>query len=113
MKKRAAGTPDSASDNDEYIIHQEGNEEIRISNKVRKQLEWPLYSSLQKSQRPFMLESEASGATELQRVEESENVSETCSDKRRRKSLRKKPRVGMRNRLHAAINDESDRFDLE
>ena len=40
-------------------------------------------------------------------------MSETFSDKRRRKSLRKKPRVGMRNRLHAAINDDPDRFDLE
>ena len=35
---------ESASDNDEYIVHQEGNEEIHITGKARKQLKWPLLS---------------------------------------------------------------------
>jgi len=38
----------SGSDFDEYIVHQEGNEEIHITGKARKQLKFPLFNFNQK-----------------------------------------------------------------
>ncbi len=51
---------DPVSDFDEFVLHKEGNEEIHITGKARKQLKWPLFTAhIQKSElaTPIILDS--------------------------------------------------------
>ncbi len=44
QQQQKVHSDESGSDYDEYLVHQEGNEEIHITGKARKQLKYPLFS---------------------------------------------------------------------